>query len=167
MRRFVAAALAVAALLLGACSGGNKDDAESHTRHRTLVVNDTPTDICVAIAATVAEQVAGLANRPSIPSKEGMAFLFADADTRSFTMKDTSVPLQIVWVGPENKVLGSTALTPNDGVPKEAPGPILLAVELKPEDWGPLAATARTLSLGQACDGTITAGRPGVPPAQF
>jgi uncharacterized membrane protein (UPF0127 family) len=165
--REIAAALAVCAFALGACSGGNKDDTAQHTRHQTLVINDTPTDICVAIASTVAEQVAGLANRPSVPSKEGMAFLFSDADYRSFTMKDTSVPLQIVWVGPENKVLGSTALEPNDQVPKEAPGPITLAVELKPEDWNPLAATARTVALGQACDGTITAGRPGVPPAQF
>jgi uncharacterized membrane protein (UPF0127 family) len=165
--RGIAAAAVACAVLLGACSGGGADETKQPTRHRTLVVNDTPTDICVAIAATIADQVAGLANRPSIPPKEGMAFLFADADVRSFTMKDTSVPLTIVWVGPENKVLGSTALEPDDQVPKDSPGPITLAVELKPEDWKPLGATARTLTLGQACDGTITAGRPGVPRAQF
>jgi len=153
-------------LALGACSGGNGNDA-AHTRHRTLVVNDTPTDICVAIAATLAEKIAGLANRPSIPAKEGMAFFFDDADTRSFTMRDTAVPLEIVWVAPEDKVLGSTSLTPNDEDPKASPGPIVLAVELKPEDWSPHAATAKTLTLGQSCDGKITAGRPGVPPAQF
>ncbi len=166
--RAAAAALAAGCLVLGACSGGNGDkSAVPATRHQTLVVNDAPTDLCVAVATTLAQQVAGLSNRPSIPAKEGMAFLFADADSRSFTMRDTAVPLSIVWVGPDNKVLGSTPLTPNDDVAKPSPGPITLAVELSPQDWSPLAATARTVSLGEACDGTLVAGQPGQAPKQF
>ena len=49
----------------------------------------------------------------------------------------------------------------------DSPGPISLAVELSPQDWTPLAGTARTLSLGEECPGTITAGRQGQPPTQF
>jgi uncharacterized membrane protein (UPF0127 family) len=165
--RVVAAAVALTScILLAACSGGN-DTSAPRTRHRTLVVNEAPTDLCVAVAGTLAEQVAGLSNRPSIPAKEGMAFVFADADTRSFTMRDTFIPLSIVWVGPENKVLGSTSLTPDDKTPKESPGPIFMAVELSPQDWSPIAATARTMSLGEACEGTVTAGRPGQAPTEF
>jgi len=170
MRRVapVAAALAACVALLGACSGGNKlSDTSGLTRHRTLVVNDEPTDLCVAVALTAAQQVAGLANRPSIPPKEGMAFPFPDAGDRAFTMRDTAVPLSIVWVGPDNNVLGSTALTPNDTTPRPSPGPVILAVELSPQDWSPLAATAKTMSLGEACDGKILAGQPGVKPSQF
>src|SRR5437870_5209837 len=110
--------------MLAACSRGNDTTTGSTTQHRTLVVNEDPTEICLAVATTVAEQVAGLSNRPSIPPHEGMAFPFATADDRSFTMKDTSVPLAITWVGTGAQVLGSTALTPFDQAPKPSPGPI-------------------------------------------
>jgi uncharacterized membrane protein (UPF0127 family) len=166
MRR-AAALLAVCAVVIGACSSNRNTPEVAGTQHRTLVVNDDPSPICVAVAATVAQQVAGLGNRQGLPPKEGMAFPFAEALQRDFTMKETSFPLAIVWVGPNSQVLGSTTMTPLSKDPYASPAPITLAVELSPQDWGPLAGTARTVSLGQACDGTVTAGRPGQAPSQF
>lgn len=160
-------ALAACAVVLSACSGGRVTSDPGVTQHRTLVINDEPTDICVAVAATVAQQVAGLSNRQSLPSKEAMAFPVATATQENFTMKDTNFPLAIVWVGPGQQVLGSTSMTPHASDPYPSPAPIILAIELSPQDWGPLAATARTASLGQACDGTITAGQPGQAPSRF
>jgi uncharacterized membrane protein (UPF0127 family) len=158
--------VALAALVLAGCSKGTVT-ATGATQHRTLVVNDEPMPICLAVAGTVAQQIAGLSNRPSLPPKEGMAFPVATPKQENFTMKDTSFPLSIVWVGPGSQVLGSASMTPLSTEPYTSPAPITLAVELSPQDWGPLAGTARTLSLGQACDGTITAGRPGQRPSQF
>ena len=146
-------------LVLGGCSGGRDTSVVTSTQHRTVVVNDEPTDLCVAIAGDLAEKVTGLSHRPTLPPKEGMAFPFGNAEIRSFDMRDTSFPLAIVWVGDDSKVLGSSAMAPDSK--------IKLAVELSPQDWAPLAGTARTLVLGQECDGTITAGRPGQPPRQF
>lgn len=166
MRR-LAAVLAVCAVFFVACSSNRNTNEVVGTQHRTLVVNDDPTPLCIAVAATVAQQVAGLGNRPSLPPKEGMAFPVAEATQENFTMKDTSFPLAIVWVGPNSQVLGSTTMTPLSKDPYPSPAPITLAVELNPQDWGPLAGTARTVSLGQACDGTVTAGRPGQAPSQF
>jgi uncharacterized membrane protein (UPF0127 family) len=164
----VTALVAVAcALTFAACSGGRVTSDSGVTQHRTLVVNDEPTDICVAVAGTVAQQVAGLGNRPSLPPKEGMAFPVATATQENFTMKDTEFPLAIVWVGPGQQVLGSTTMTARSVEPYPSPAPIILAVELSPQDWGPLAGTARTVSLGQACNGTITAGQPGQSPSRF
>ena len=162
-----ASLLAVCAVALAACSSNRTTTELVGTQHRTLVVNDDPTPLCIAVAVTVAQQVAGLGNRPSLPPKEGMAFPFAEATQENFTMKDTSIPLAIVWVGPNSQVLGSTNMTPLAKDPYPSPAPITLAVELSPQDWAPLAGTARTVSLGQACDGTITAGRPGQAPSQF
>ncbi|MBV8305385.1 MAG: DUF192 domain-containing protein, partial [Acidimicrobiia bacterium] len=85
----------------------------------------------------------------------------------AFTMRDTSFPLAIVWVGPNARVLGSTNMAPLVTDQYPSPGPITLAVEMSPRDWQPLAGTARTLSLGQACDGTVSAGPPGRAPTQF
>jgi len=165
--RGAAALIAAFAIFVAGCSSSRKVTEVAGTQHRTLVVNDEPTPICVAVAGTVAQQVAGLGNRPSLPPKEGMAFPVAEPVQENFTMKDTSFPLAIVWVGPNSQVLGSTTMTPKSTEPYPSPAPITLAVELSPQDWGPLAGTARTVSLGQACDGTVTAGRPGQAPAQF
>jgi len=165
--RRLAAVLAVCAVVLVTCSSNRNASEVVGTQHRTLVVNEEPTPLCVAVAATVAQQVAGLGNRPSLPPKEGMAFPIAEATQENFTMKDTSFPLAIVWVGPNSQVLGSTTMTPLSKDPYPSPAPITLAVELNPQDWAPLAGTARTVSLGQACDGTVTAGRPGQAPSQF
>jgi uncharacterized membrane protein (UPF0127 family) len=166
-RSLVAAAVIVLSATLAACSGGGDSATVVATPHRSLVVNDSPTPICVAVATSVAQQVAGLSHRPSIPEKEGMAFPFSRPAAQLFTMKDTAIPLSIVWVGTGGTVLGSTSLTPFDETSKPSPGPIVMAVELSPPDWGPLAATARTMTLGQVCDGTITAGLPGAKPSQF
>jgi uncharacterized membrane protein (UPF0127 family) len=166
--RSLPVAVAVLALAaLAACSSGTDITSASLTQHRTLVVNENPTELCVAVAATLGEKVAGLSNRSSLPPREGMAFPFAIEAQRSFTMEDTAVPLTIAWVATGGQVLGSTALTPFDKTPKDSPGPIILAVELLPQDWGPISATARTITLGQTCDGTITAGRPGTKQSQF
>jgi uncharacterized membrane protein (UPF0127 family) len=132
-----------------------------------MVVNDAPTDICLVLPATVAQRVTGLAYRPSIPPKEGMAFPFAEPQPADFGMKNTSFPLSIVWVGADSQVLGATTTTPLSANLYTSPGPVTLVVQLSPKDWGPLAGTARTVSLGESCVGTITAGRPGQRPTQF
>ena len=159
--------VAVAALVLPACAGGRDTSVPTSTQHRTVVVNDEPTALCVAVAESIADKVNGLSNRPVLPPKEGMAFPFVQAAPRGFNMKDTSFPLAIVWVGDDSQVLGSTAMVPESKDDYPSPAPITMAVELSPQDWAPVAGTARTLLLGQECDGTITAGRPGQPPTQF
>jgi uncharacterized membrane protein (UPF0127 family) len=164
--RKLAVVILASALALAACSNGTVTDT-GLTQHRTMVVNEEPTQICLAVAGTLGQQVNGLANRPTLPPKEGMAFPFATAGQETFNMKDTSFPLSIVWVGPNSQVLGSTDMAADSADHFPSPAPITLAVELSPQDWAPLAGTARTLSLGQACDGTITAGRPGQAPSQF
>jgi hypothetical protein len=166
VHRFAILILA-SALALAACSNGTLSNTSGVTQHRTMVVNEEPTQICLAVAATVAQQVNGLGNRSSLPPKEGMAFPVATPTQESFTMKDTLVPLSIVWVGADSQVLGSTNMTAHAPDPYPSPAPITMAVELSPQDWAPLAGTARTLSLGEACNGTITAGRPGQAPSQF
>lgn len=165
MRRWLA--VVVALLALGTACSSSGGTATVVTQHRTMVVNDDPTDICLALPTTVAQRVTGLAYRPSIPPKEGMAFPFAQAQQANFSMKNTSFPLSIVWVGADSQVLGATTTTPLAANLYASPGPLTLAVQLAPKDWGPLAGTARTVSLGESCGGTITAGRPGQAPTQF
>jgi len=166
VRRWLAGAVAVLALA-PACASGGGTTTNVITQHRTMVVNDVPTDVCLALPATVAQRVTALAYRSSIPPKEGMAFPFAEAQPANFSMKNTSIPLSIVWVGPDSQLLGSVTTTPLSTNAYTSPAPVTLAVQLSPKDWGPYAGMARTVSLGESCDGTITAGRPGQPATQF
>jgi uncharacterized membrane protein (UPF0127 family) len=166
-RSLTLVAAAAFVLAFTACSGDRATTAASGTQHRTLVVNDDPTPICLAVASSVAEQVVGLSDRQSLPPREGMAFPFATATQENFAMQDTAFPLATVWVGANGRVLGSTPMSALAKDPYPSPAPITLAVELSPQDWNPLAGTARTVSLGEACEGTVTAGLPGKPPQQF
>ena len=167
MGRWSGGAVLVALAVAPACANSGPPTTMVLTQHRTMVVNDVPTDICLALPATVAQRVTGLAYRATIPPKEGMAFPFAEAQPATFSMKNTSIPLSVVWVGPDAQLLGSATTTPLAAAPYASPGPVTLAVQMSPKDWGPLAGSARTVSLGESCDGTIVAGRPGQPPTQF
>jgi len=166
VRRAVAV-LGVGAIALAGCSNRANLTEGTATQHRTLVVNGDPTPICVAVAETVAQQVAGLGNRTSLPANEGMAFPFGSPSQPAFTMRQTSFPLAMVWVGSNSQVLGSTTMAPMAQDNYQAPAPVTLAVELSPQDWQPLAGTAVSATLGDACNGTITAGPPGEAPSRF
>jgi uncharacterized membrane protein (UPF0127 family) len=51
----------------------------------------------VEIADTVAAREHGLMDRTSMPADHGMLFLFPDAEPRTFWMKDTLIPLDILF----------------------------------------------------------------------
>jgi uncharacterized membrane protein (UPF0127 family) len=51
----------------------------------------------VEIAATPAEQEHGLMDRTSMPADHGMLFVFPDSQPRTFWMKNTLIPLDILF----------------------------------------------------------------------
>lgn len=59
----------------------------------------------VEIADTPAERRQGLMYRRSLAPDHGMLFLFPRADRSSFWMKNTYIPLDIVFVGPDSQVV--------------------------------------------------------------
>jgi hypothetical protein len=63
------------------------------------------TSFHVEIADDEAEREHGLMNRPSMPRDHGMLFEFPDDSDRSFWMHNTYIPLDIVFVQADGKVL--------------------------------------------------------------
>jgi uncharacterized membrane protein (UPF0127 family) len=61
--------------------------------------------IDVEIAENEAERNKGLMFRPFLPDSVGMLFIFENPDTISFWMKNTSIPLDIIYVGPNKKIV--------------------------------------------------------------
>lgn len=88
----------------------------------------------VEVARTPEEQAQGLMYRESLPPRTGMIFLFTDGGAHHFWMKNTMIPLDIIWIDRDGKVLFVSADTPpcrSDPCPNygpEAPAPTVLEI---------------------------------------
>ena len=80
------------------------------------------TDIKIEIAETEGAITQGLMHRKSMDFDKGMLFIFPDSDTRSFWMKNTIIPLDIIFVSETMEIVAikdhttpySTASVPSD-----------------------------------------------------
>ena len=61
--------------------------------------------IAVEIADDDAEREQGLMYRDSMPEMDGMLFLFTDEEPLSFWMKNTIIPLDIIYVNAGHKIV--------------------------------------------------------------
>lgn len=69
-----------------------------------VVVHAPKADLRLEVAQTEAQREHGLMDRPSLPPHTGMLFVFpADGDV-AFWMKDTLIPLDMVFVGADGTV---------------------------------------------------------------
>jgi uncharacterized protein len=64
------------------------------------------------LAHTPEEQAKGLMFRESLPPRFGMLFLFPEGGVHKFWMKNTMIPLDMIWLDREGKVLFVSADTP-------------------------------------------------------
>lgn len=93
----------------------------------------------------------GLSGRDSLPQERGMLFVFPVAEPREFWMKDTRMPLYMIWIR-EGTVVGVTAdVQPEPGVadvalrPYPSPGNVDQVLEVN-AGW----AAARGVKIGDA-----------------
>ncbi len=61
--------------------------------------------IDIEIAETDQERTQGLMFRRSMGYDKGMLFIFEEADASGFWMKNTPMPLDIIFVGPDSQVV--------------------------------------------------------------
>lgn len=59
----------------------------------------------VEIADSDAERQHGLMYRTSMPQMHGMLFIFDEAAPRSFWMHNTYMPLDLIYIGPDGKIV--------------------------------------------------------------
>ncbi|GGI69999.1 hypothetical protein GCM10007973_03840 [Polymorphobacter multimanifer] len=77
----------------------------------------------VDLAATSDQQACGLMYREAMPRDSGMIFPFKPARTTAFWMRNTPLPLDLIFVGPDDRVVSigqgkpySDALIPSGGL---------------------------------------------------
>lgn len=59
----------------------------------------------VELAVTRRQRYQGLSGRESIPNGQGMLFVYPQAKKLSFCMRDCKIPIDIVFIGPNRKVV--------------------------------------------------------------
>ncbi len=85
----------------------------------------------VEIAATHAEQQRGLMFRKSLAPDRGMLFTYAKPQPAAFWMKNTLIPLDIIYIAPNGRVLSIVRnAQPHNEMPMPSGGPILGVLEI-------------------------------------
>jgi uncharacterized membrane protein (UPF0127 family) len=86
-----------------------------------------PATFDVEIANDDASRERGLMFRTAVPAGTGMLFLFPEVSQHTFWMKNTLIPLDMVFIGPDRRVVGIVenaaprTLSPRTpGVPSQA-----------------------------------------------
>ncbi len=87
----------------------------------------------IDIAANMRERERGLSGRESLAAEKGMWFVFPSPGKHGFWMRDMSFPIDLIWVSPGRKVLGSMTLQPCTAMPCPIhlpPGPVSYVLEV-------------------------------------
>jgi uncharacterized protein len=99
-----------------------------HEGNLTFLKGDsTATVIEIEIAETEGAITQGLMHRESMDFNRGMLFIFPDNEVRSFWMKNTIIPLDIIYVASDFSIVAvkdhttpySMASVPSDGKPAQ------------------------------------------------
>ncbi|MEE4114225.1 MAG: DUF192 domain-containing protein [Desulfobacteraceae bacterium] len=69
--------------------------------------------LVVELAATPQSRRCGLSHRAALGENQGMLFIYAESDLRTFWMKDTQIPLSIAFLDDSGKIITIEIMTPN------------------------------------------------------
>ena len=78
----------------------------------TIFTAVRPVKIQVEFAKTVQELETGLMNRETLDANSGMFFVFSDEKPRNFWMKDTLIPLDLIFISSNGHIKEITTQEP-------------------------------------------------------
>ena len=86
----------------------------------------------VEMATTPQEQETGLMFRTAVPADAGMLFIFPTVQPEPFWMKNTLVPLDMVFINPDGTIRAIAENTvPESLAPVDSGGPVMAVLELQ------------------------------------
>lgn len=98
------------------------------------------------IVATEAARQKGLMGVEVLPDNYGMLFVFAETVQPAFWMKDTLIPLEVVFMSKSGQIKAITAMDPLSEAIHAAPEPLPYALEL-PQGW----MAKHNVNVGDTC----------------
>lgn len=115
--------------------GGAWAAAEGGLSPETVTITDSKKGrhvFEVELAASEAEVRQGLMGRTSLADDAGMLFVFENARERSFWMRDTLIPLDIIFIDEDGRIVRIYEnAKPKDETPLPSGAPILGVLEIK------------------------------------
>lgn len=89
-------------------------DTQGNVLYRSEIVRDSTVrfpgvQFDVEVARTAAQRARGLMFRESLPVDHGMIFIFDDDAVRNFWMKNTLIPLDMIFVDKDRQVISVSA----------------------------------------------------------
>lgn len=130
------------AALVFACSGGSSHETENGKPGAVADVDADPPQVVfhatqgdvivtVEIADSPGERSQGLMNRQTLGADRGMIFMFPSDDVQSFWMKNTLIPLDMIFVNSALEVVGVVASAePMTTTPRTVDAPSAYVVEV-------------------------------------
>ncbi len=129
MKRYLIVFFALLALC--ACDQKHVPNVDP-TRHLTIISRDGKEHgFNIELALTPQQQEIGLMGRTEMPKDAGMLFVFASEDKRAFWMKNTLIPLDMIFIRKDGTIghVHDSAV-PNDLTSISSEGPALAVLEL-------------------------------------
>lgn len=124
-RRWFAASALIAAGVIWAASS-----AFSNEIVRIKTENGIRT-ITVEVADEFEEQRIGLMHRTALPDQSGMIFTYPTPVSTAFWMKNTLIPLDMIWISETGRIVGITAnARPLSLTPRPSPSPVIAVLEI-------------------------------------
>lgn len=96
----------VCALVLGGSACAGVEEADVFRIPVTVRTASGPVTFQAEIADSPAERARGLMNRTELADGHGMLFIFPRAAQQSFWMKNTFIPLDMIFIRPDRTILG-------------------------------------------------------------
>jgi uncharacterized membrane protein (UPF0127 family) len=87
-------------------------------------------DYRVEIADDEGERQHGLMYRTSMPDGHGMLFIFPQAKPQAFWMRNTYMPLDIIYIGADGRIVSIIQGRPFDDAPLPSDGPAIGVLEI-------------------------------------
>jgi hypothetical protein len=130
--------LSAAVLCATACSGAARAQAPAPAAAKAAgprVVLETRSGarhvVRVELARTPAEQARGLMGRRELAPDAGMLFIFDQTAVHAFWMRNTLLPLDMIFLSDDGRVVGVVArAVPGDLTPRSAGGPSRYVLEV-------------------------------------
>jgi uncharacterized protein len=97
------AALGAAFALYSYTQAPSMTDTSPYSRTATIAIGTTT--IVAEVADTDARQERGLGGRTELPEGSGMWFVFEEDGLWPFWMKDTLIPLDMIWVAADGTII--------------------------------------------------------------
>src|SRR2546421_10102294 len=125
--------LFIALLLAGSCRGG-ASPAQGKEMPQPAVRFETsrgPWIVQVEVVRTGPQRARGLMFRQDLPRDHGMLFVFDETSEQTFWMRNTLIPLDIVYLGDDRAVVGVVAnAAPRTDTPRSVGKPSRYVVEV-------------------------------------